>query len=136
MLVRGKLLLCALSFALIAPGQPALAQVPEIAVGAVVNDMTGREVGTVTAVNGPAVLVKTDRHEVQLPVGSMAPHNGAFLIAMSREQLNAAVDQVLAAAQPNPTQSVGAGAVENASVAPTPQQPAVPPTPVSAPQPR
>ena len=136
MLLRGKLLLCALSLAFITAGPPVLAQVPEIAVGAVVKDMAGGEVGTVTAVNGTAVLVKTDRHEVQVPVGSMAPLGGAFLITMSREQLNAAVDQVLAAAQPNRAQSVGAGAVESASAAPTPQQPAIPPTPVSALQPR
>jgi hypothetical protein len=136
MAVRRKPLLGALALAFIAVAEPSLAQVPEIAVGAVVKDMAGAEVGAVTAINGATVLVRTDRHEIQLPASSMAPHDGAFLIMMSRAQLNAAVDQMLLAAQPSPAQSIGAGAVASAGAAATPQPHDLPATPVSAPQPK
>jgi hypothetical protein len=127
-------MLCAFSFAFIAVAEPAMAQAPEIAVGAVIKDMAGAEVGTVTAIDGAAVLVKTDRHEVQVPVASMAPHDGAFLIMMSREQLNAAVDQMLLAAQPRPAQSEGAGVAVSAAA--TPEQHLAPSATVSAPRPK
>jgi|GEM_PF-6206031 len=106
MIVRGKRLLLAslLAFASAASG----AEPPSIAVGSLVKDMTGREVGTVAAVSGSDVVVRTDRHEVLLPAGSMAPHAGAYLIAMSRDELNAAVET---AAAPAATSGAGASVV-------------------------
>ncbi len=86
---------------------PVLAQAPQVAVGAAVKDMVGGEVGTVTSVDGATVIVKTDRHEVQIPASSMAPYNGAFLVNLSREQLNAAAERVLSATRPSlPSQEV------------------------------
>ena len=74
---------------------PAAAQV---AVGAQVVDTAGNPVGTVVALKGANLVLKTDRHEVQLPVTSFTPDKGKLLFAMSREQLNASTDAALAAA--------------------------------------
>jgi preprotein translocase subunit YajC len=69
-----------------------------IAAGAVVRDTSGGEVGTVTRVDGQYLIVKTDRHEVKLPVSSFTPAEGGLLFGMTRAQLNAEVDKTLAAA--------------------------------------
>jgi preprotein translocase subunit YajC len=76
--------------------QPALSQGPSA--GAQVRDTNGGEVGTITKVDGQFVIVKTDKHEVRLPVSSFTAHEGAFLMAMTRDQLNAEVDKTLASA--------------------------------------
>lgn len=87
--------------------QPALAQQPaaqqpgaqaSMAVGAKVSDANGGEVGTISKVDGQFVVVKTDKHEVRLPVTSFTAHNGGFLFGMTRDQLNAEVEKTLAAA--------------------------------------
>jgi preprotein translocase subunit YajC len=75
---------------------PAAAQV---AVGAQVVDTAGNPVGTVVALKGANLVLKTDRHEVQLPVTSFTPDKGKLLFAMSRAQLNASTDAALAAAE-------------------------------------
>jgi preprotein translocase subunit YajC len=77
--------------------QAAAAQASPTA-GAQVKDTNGGEVGTITKVDGQFVIVKTDRHEVRLPVASFTAHEGNFLMAMTRDQLNAEVDKTLAAA--------------------------------------
>lgn len=114
MIIRNTLLAGALSAALAAAvGMPALAQAA-VTVGAKVKDTAGGEVGTITAVNGSTVTLKTDKHEVQLPVASFTAHQGGLLMAMTRDQLNAEVDKSLAAAQANLTPGVtvrGAGGV-------------------------
>jgi preprotein translocase subunit YajC len=82
--------------------QPAFAQAAQpaqaIAAGAQVKDTSGGDVGTVTRVDGQFVVLKTDRHEVRLPVSSFTPHQGHFIMAMTRDQLNAEVDKTKAAA--------------------------------------
>ncbi len=82
--------------------QPALAQdagaAAGIAAGAKVTDANGGEVGSVTKVDGQFLVVKTDKHEVRLPVSSFRPHDGALLFGMTRDQLNAEVEKTLAAA--------------------------------------
>ena len=107
-----KLFLSTLSAALLtgAPAfQPAFAQAtgqasaPAAAqatptVGAQVRDTNGGEVGTITKVEGQFVVLKTDRHEVRQPITAFTPHQGHFLYAMTRDQLNAEVDKTLAAA--------------------------------------
>jgi preprotein translocase subunit YajC len=103
MTVRSKLIGSALSAALFAAGaamQPALAQGSQagIAAGAEVKDTNGGDVGTVTKVDGQFVILKTDKHEVRLPVASFTAHQGHFLMAMTRDQLNAEVDKTVAAA--------------------------------------
>jgi preprotein translocase subunit YajC len=96
-----KLSLFALA-ALAAGLQPALAQdaggQAAISTGARVTDAQGGDVGTISKVDGQFVVVKTDKHEVRLPVTSFRPHNGALLFGMTRDQLNAEVDKTLAAA--------------------------------------
>jgi len=104
---HSRLLLTALGIAALAAAgaglQPAGAQgaaaaQPGITAGAKVHDSAGGDVGTVTKVDGQFLVLKTDRHEVRLPVTSFTPHNGALLFGMTRDQLNAEVDKTLAAA--------------------------------------
>lgn len=103
MTARKKLFLSTLSIALFASGatmQPAFAQAAQasIAAGAQVKDTSGGDVGTITKVDGQFVNLKTDRHEVRLPVSSFTAHQGHFIMAMTRDQLNAEVDKTKAAA--------------------------------------
>jgi preprotein translocase subunit YajC len=67
-----------------------------IAVGMAVKDTQGGDVGTVTKVEPGFVTLKTDKHEVRLPVASFTPNKGVLLFAMTRDQLNAATEQALA----------------------------------------
>lgn len=87
----------ALSAALLLPGV-ASAQAG-LAVGRTVTDTSGGEVGTITAVSGDNVTLRTDRHEVALPSSSFAVTDEAVLIALTRDQLNTQVDQMLAQQQ-------------------------------------
>jgi preprotein translocase subunit YajC len=75
-----------------APGAAA-----SIAAGAIVRDTAGGEVGTVTKVDGQYLILKTDKHEVKLPVSSFTPAAGGLLFGLTRDQLNAEVDRTLAA---------------------------------------
>jgi len=101
--VRSKIFLSTLSLALAAAGaaaQPAFAQAAQasIAAGAQVKDTQGGDVGTVTRVDGQFVVLKTDKHEVRLPVSSFTAHQGHFIMAMTRDQLNAEVEKTKAQA--------------------------------------
>ena len=69
--------------------------------GATVKDTQGGTVGVVTNVDGDAVIVKTDRHEVRLPKTSFTPTDDGLLFGLTQAQLNAQVDQAMAAAQAN-----------------------------------
>ena len=107
-----KLLFSSLALMLAAAAVPATAQTAAagapvaVAVGAKVVDTAGGEVGTVTAIQGDNLLVKTDKHEVALPKTSFTPTDKGLLFALTRAQLNAQVDQALAAQ--GPVVSVGA----------------------------
>jgi preprotein translocase subunit YajC len=70
----------------------------KIAPGMQVVDVAGNPVGTVQAVRGAELIVKTDRHEVRLPAGSFTPDKGKLVFGMSREALNRATDALLAKA--------------------------------------
>lgn len=74
--------------------------------GAKVSDTAGGEVGTIARVDGEFVVLKTDKHEVRLPKTSFTAHSGGFVMAMTRAQVNAAVEQTLAQAD----QKIKAGA--------------------------
>jgi preprotein translocase subunit YajC len=74
--------------------------------GMTIKDTAGGEVGTITAVDGEFVVVKTDKHEARLPSASFRAHEGAALFGMTRDQLNAAIDQQLGSA----AQKIVAGA--------------------------
>lgn len=83
------------------PAPPAAPVKAELAAGAQVRDTSGGEVGTITKVDGQFVILRTDKHEVRLPVASFTAHEGHFLMAMTRDQLNAEVDKTKAAASAN-----------------------------------
>lgn len=74
--------------------------------GVAVKDTAGGDVGTITSVDGGFAIVKTDRHEVRLPLTSMTATPAGALLGMTRDELNASVDQALA--QAGPVLSVGA----------------------------
>jgi len=99
MKVRNKLILIGLA-ASAAAMQPAFAQgaSADFAAGAKVSDTAGGDVGTVTKVDGDYVVLKTDKHEVRLPKSSFTAHNGGFIMAMTRAEVNAAVEKSLASA--------------------------------------
>lgn len=69
-----------------------------VTAGAVVKDTSGGEVGTILRVEGDQLILKTDKHEVRLPVASFTATETGALFGMTRAQLNAEVDKALAAA--------------------------------------
>lgn len=70
----------------------------EVKPGMQVVDPSGGRVGSVTAVKGDALILKTDKHEVQLPLSSFTAHEGKLMFGMTAAQLNAETEQALAAA--------------------------------------
>lgn len=89
----------ALAAALLFPlAAPAAAQTAP-AVGAVVSDPQGGEVGRIDSVDGDYVVIRTDRHEARIPVTSFTVTDNSVLFALTRDQLNAQMDQALAEAQ-------------------------------------
>ena len=91
-------LFVAFASASLALASPAFAQADAFAVGTQVTDAKGGPVGTVTAVNGDVVTVKTDKLEANLPKASFAPHEGKLLIGNTQAELNALVEKEKAAA--------------------------------------
>lgn len=77
---------------------PAASAATGFAVGAKVVDTSGAEVGTVTKLDAQTLTVKTDKHEVALPRTSFTAAPNGLLFSMTRDQLNGAVEQQLAAA--------------------------------------
>lgn len=78
---------------------PAVAQAQAgINVGMQVTDASGGAVGSVAAIQGTNLLIKTDKHEALLPKTSFSPSNGKLLIGMTEAQLDAQIEQSLAAA--------------------------------------
>lgn len=70
---------------------PALAA-PPYAVGTAVVDTKGASVGTIAATEGDTIVtVRTDKHDIRLPVSSFAkdPNTGKLLLALSQAELNA-----------------------------------------------
>lgn len=78
---------------------PALAQADGFTVGVEVLDSSGSPVGTVTAVNGDVVTVKTDKLDANLGKGSFASQDGKLYIGMTQAELNAAIEKDHAAAE-------------------------------------
>lgn len=73
---------------------------PKIAPGVAVIHTSGAPVGTIVSVTGDATVLKTDMYELRLPVASYGTNkDGATVVAMTREELNATVEQELAKAQ-------------------------------------
>ena len=76
---------------------PAVAQAG-ITAGMQVTDASGAAVGTVKAVQGSNLLISTGKHEVLLPSASFTADHGKLLFGMTQAQLNAQIEQSLAAA--------------------------------------
>jgi preprotein translocase subunit YajC len=92
--MRSKLKL-AVGLALAAVSIPAASAVIP---GAVVKDTSGGVVGTITKVEGDQLMLKTDRHEVRLPVASFTATESGALFGLTQAQLNAEIDKAQAAA--------------------------------------
>lgn len=91
--------LAAAAFLASAPIATAASAQAAIAPGTQVVDPSGNPVGTVAAVKGNDLIIKTDRHEVLLPATSFTPDEGKLLFGMTRAELNAETDQALAEAE-------------------------------------
>jgi preprotein translocase subunit YajC len=96
-LIVGTITAAALAAA--APLAPAAAQAQSaITAGMQITDASGGPVGTVAAVQGDNVVVKTDKHQVLLPKASFTAADGKLLIGMTQAQLNAEIEKSAAAA--------------------------------------
>lgn len=105
-----RLIIATLTAAGIAIAVPAAANAQAgIAPGMQVTDAAGGRVGTVSAINGDNLLIKTDKHEVMLPKTSFTAAEGKLLFGMTQAQLDAEIEKNLAAA----SASVVAGATVN-----------------------
>ena len=97
--MRFSIVFASVSLALAAPLAPAFAQAAGgFAVGTQVTDANGGAVGTVTAINGDVVTIKTDKFEANLPKSSFAENEGKLLVGMTQAELNAAIEKDQAAA--------------------------------------
>lgn len=78
----------------------AIAATPaEVQPGMQVVDPSGGAVGMVTGIKGDMLILKTGKHEVQLPLTSFTANEGKLLFGMTAAQLDAATEQALAAAK-------------------------------------
>jgi hypothetical protein len=94
----------ALGFAIAAP---AAAQ----SVGMQIVDTAGAPVGTVIAIKGDNIQVKTDKHEALLPKSSFTVNNGKLLFGLTQAQLDSKIEESSAASQ----KAIVAGATVNGS---------------------
>lgn len=85
-------LACAAPVAAPAQTAPATAIMP----GMTVVDPSGATVGMITSVKGDQLVLKTDKHEVQLPASSFTPSKGKLLFALTQSQLNTQTEQAMA----------------------------------------
>ena len=115
MILRKLLVAAALSaaplitFAAPASAQPAAQPAAQAAVqaGAVVKDPQGGEVGTIDSVEGDQVVLRTDRHQARIPAAAIRAGPNGLVINITRDALNARIDETLASAQ----QAITIGAV-------------------------
>jgi preprotein translocase subunit YajC len=92
-------LLVALASASLALASATLAQDGGFTVGAQVFDSSGNPVGTISAINGDVVTIKTDQVEANLGKASFAQQDGKLYIGNTQAELNALVQQSNAAAE-------------------------------------
>ena len=115
MILRKLLVAAALSaapsftFAAPASAQPTAQATAPAAVqaGAVVKDPQGGEVGTIASVEGDQVVLRTDRHQARIPAAAITAGANGLVINITRDALNARIDETLAQAQ----QAITIGAV-------------------------
>jgi hypothetical protein len=95
-----RLILGTLTAVGIAMASPAVAQAQAgIMPGMQVTDSSGGAVGMVAAVKGDNLLVRTNKHEVMLPMTSFTVAKGTLLLGMTQAQLIAEVEKGMAAAK-------------------------------------
>lgn len=99
-LIFGTILIFAMSSA-------ALAQ----SVGMQIVDTSGAPVGTVTAIQGDNLQIKTDKHDALLPKSSFTLSNGKLLFGMTQAQLDQKIDEADAAS----AKAIAAGATVKGS---------------------
>jgi hypothetical protein len=85
---------------------PAVAQQTATRIGMQVTDTSGAPVGTVVGIKGANLLVRTDKHDALLPAASFRAEKGKLLFGMTQAQLDAQIEQSLAAA----SSAIAAGA--------------------------
>ncbi|HEY7959544.1 MAG TPA: hypothetical protein VID20_05725 [Sphingomicrobium sp.] len=102
-----SLLTWAIALSLTITAVPAAAQ----ALGMQVVDTTGAPVGTVAAIQGENLQIKTDKHEALVPKSSVTLDNGKLLFGMTQAQLDAQIEAAAAASQ----KAIVAGATVNGS---------------------
>ena len=78
---------------------PVAAFAQDVNVGAVVKDTDGNDVGTVIEVTETTITVDTGKHEAGLPAAAFGGTADEPLIAVSKERIDAMMDQRLAAAE-------------------------------------
>jgi hypothetical protein len=86
---------------LVKPPQAVVAPEPVVttlAVGMPVVDAQGGSVGVITALAVDNVIVKTDKHEAQLPKSSMTISEGKAIFGQTQAELDASIEKMLAAA--------------------------------------
>ncbi len=85
----------------------AIAATPaEVHPGMQVVDPSGGTVGIVAGIKGNMLILKTAKHEVQLPMTSFTANKGKLMFGMTAAQLDAATEQAMA--QANAAVAVGA----------------------------
>ncbi len=84
-----------------APTVPAMAQpaAAAVKVGMPVVDVSGAAVGTITSRKDDSVTLKTDRHEIPLQAGSFTVQAGKAYFGMTRAEVNAEYEKMLAEAK-------------------------------------
>ena len=91
----------------LAVAAPAIGQ----SVGMQVVDTSGAPVGTVTAIQGDNLQIKTDKHEALVPKSSVTLNNGKLLFGMTQAQLDAQIEAAASAG----AKAIAAGATVNGS---------------------
>mgnify|MGYP001057633347 CR=1 FL=1 len=85
------------AFGQAAPAAGATAASPaEIVAGTPVVDPSGAAVGTISSIGPNFVVLKTDKHEVRLSKDSFAFRPAGLTFSMTKDQLNAQVEQSVA----------------------------------------
>lgn len=80
-------------------------------VGMQVVDTAGAPVGTVTAIQGDNVQIKTDKHVALLPKSGFTLNNGKLLFGLTQAQLDSKIEEATAAS----AKAIAAGATVNGS---------------------
>jgi hypothetical protein len=91
----------------VALAAPAAAQ----SVGMQVVDTSGAPVGTVTAIQGDNIQIRTDKHDALLPKSGFTLNNGKLLFGMTQAQLDSKIEEASAAS----AKSIAAGATVKGS---------------------